>query len=133
MSNSIPRLCAKACASALLPSDENGPGMETPDTFSAPSASTAIDATTAESIPPLRPTSAFLKAAFANVILRPGDQRAVGVRDFFLRLLVLLAFAGDGIEKDQILFEGQACAATFPSAVNAMLAPSKIRLSSPPT
>ena len=59
--NSIPRFLANACASALLPSEEYGPGMDTPRTFSAPSASTAMLATTEESIPPLRPTNTFLK------------------------------------------------------------------------
>src|SRR5438046_7419537 len=58
--NSILRFFASVCASALLPAEENGPGMETPSTLSAPKASTAMAATTAESIPPLRPTSTFL-------------------------------------------------------------------------
>ena len=35
--------------------------MPTPITFSAPSASVAMAATSAESMPPLRPTSALLK------------------------------------------------------------------------
>ena len=42
----------------MLPRDEYGLGMETPTTFSAPSALTAMAATTAESIPPLNPSTA---------------------------------------------------------------------------
>ena len=57
---SMPRFFANDAASLLLPSDENGPGIETPNAFSAPSAVTASDATTAESMPPLSPTSTFL-------------------------------------------------------------------------
>ncbi len=52
----------------MLPRDEYGLGMETPTTFSAPSASTAIAATTAESIPPLKPSTADLKPHFRQVI-----------------------------------------------------------------
>ena len=57
----MPRFCARAFASLLLPSEENGPGMETPRTLAAPRASTARQATTAESTPPLKPTMVFLK------------------------------------------------------------------------
>ena len=51
----MPRLRARASASSMLPRDEYGLGMDTPRTFSAPRASTAMAATTAESIPPLNP------------------------------------------------------------------------------
>jgi hypothetical protein len=40
------------------PGDENGPGMPTPNTDCGPSAFAAIAATTAESMPPLSPTTA---------------------------------------------------------------------------
>ena len=40
--------------------------METPTTFSGPSDSTAMAATTAESIPPLKPSTADLKLHFAR-------------------------------------------------------------------
>src|SRR5712691_12694323 len=59
--NSIPRFSAKSRASARLPSDEYGPGMETPSTFSRPKAETAMAATTEESMPPLKPTTAERK------------------------------------------------------------------------
>ena len=52
----------------MLPRDEYWLGIETPTTFSGPSASTAIAATTAESIPPLRPSTADLKPHFPQVI-----------------------------------------------------------------
>jgi hypothetical protein len=42
----------------MLPCDEYGLGIETPVTFSAPRASTATTAVTAESTPPLRPITA---------------------------------------------------------------------------
>ena len=45
----------------MLPGEEYGLGIDTPTTFSAPSARTAIAATTAESIPPLKPSTADLK------------------------------------------------------------------------
>ena len=48
----------------MLPREEYGLGMETPTTFSAPSAFTAIAATTAESIPPLNPSTAERKLHF---------------------------------------------------------------------
>ena len=54
-SKRMPRFSASARASEMLPSDENGPGMPTPVTFSAPSASTAIAAVSEESMPPLSP------------------------------------------------------------------------------
>ena len=60
----IPRLRATASASSMLPREEYGLGMETPITFSAPRASTAITATTAESTPPLKPSTADLKLHF---------------------------------------------------------------------
>ena len=91
----------------MLPSEENGPGIETPKTLSAPRASTAIAATTAESIPAAEADQHFLEATFADVILRPGYQRAVGIRNFFMRLLMNLSFSRDGIEEDQILLECQ--------------------------
>jgi hypothetical protein len=55
--NFIPRLRASARASSMLPRDEYGLGMETPVTFSAPNASAAMTAVTAESTPPLKPTT----------------------------------------------------------------------------
>ncbi len=48
----MPRLDAIARASARVPSDEYGEGMDTHTTRSAPRASTATMATSAESIPP---------------------------------------------------------------------------------
>jgi hypothetical protein len=45
----------------MLPSDENGEGIITDKTFSAPRASQASVATSAESIPPERTRTHFLK------------------------------------------------------------------------
>ena len=50
-----------ARASVTLCSEEYGPGMPTPVTFSLPTASTAITAVRAESMPPLKPISTFEK------------------------------------------------------------------------
>ncbi len=56
---SIPRFSARRLASSTDSSDENCDGIINPLTFSAPSAPTARQATTEESIPPDRPTPAF--------------------------------------------------------------------------
>ena len=61
LSNLIPRLSANSFASVLLCSEEKEDGIDTPITFSLPIASTAIAAVSDESIPPLRPITAFLK------------------------------------------------------------------------
>ena len=55
----MPRFEASWRASRTLPSEEYGPGMATPVTFSFPTAATAMQATTEESMPPLSPTSVF--------------------------------------------------------------------------
>ena len=58
---SMPSARASASASALEWSDETALGIETPRTLSGPSASAAMTATSAESMPPESPTTAFLK------------------------------------------------------------------------
>ena len=57
ISKRMPRFSASARASWTLPSDEKGPGMPTPVTLRAPSASTAMAAVSEESMPPLSPMS----------------------------------------------------------------------------
>jgi hypothetical protein len=57
----MPRLRASAQASSRLPRDENCDGIAIPVTCSLPSASTAMAAVTAESIPPERPITTSLK------------------------------------------------------------------------
>ena len=56
-----PRFAASASASVTLPSLEKRDGMSTPTTCSGPSASTAIAATSDESIPPESPMSTSVK------------------------------------------------------------------------
>ena len=53
----MPRLSANSWESPTLPSDEYRDGMVTPTTLSAPNASTATVAVSAESMPPDSPTS----------------------------------------------------------------------------
>ena len=48
----------------MLPRLENGDGISTPSTFRAPSASTAIAAVRAESMPPDRPSRLRLNPHF---------------------------------------------------------------------
>ena len=55
----VSRFLANCFASLLLWSLENLEGIEIKDTFSEPRASTARQATNAESIPPLSPITAF--------------------------------------------------------------------------
>ena len=55
----MPRFSARAAASVLLWPLENLDGIEIPQTRELPRASTASAATSAESIPPLNPTSTF--------------------------------------------------------------------------
>jgi hypothetical protein len=50
--------------SSTLPAEENGMGMVTARTFFGPTASTARQHVTAESIPPDKPTTAFEKPHF---------------------------------------------------------------------
>ena len=54
-SQRMPRFAARANESSTLPREEYGLGMVRPRTFSGPSASAAITAVSAESMPPLRP------------------------------------------------------------------------------
>ena len=54
----MPRAWAVLRASDRLPSEEYGPGIATPSTLALPNASAASVTVSAESMPPLRPTSA---------------------------------------------------------------------------
>ena len=56
----MPRFSASAAASVLLWELENLDGIDTPTTRSRPRASTASAATSAESMPPLSPTTTLL-------------------------------------------------------------------------
>jgi len=58
---SMPRFVARRLASPRVPDDEYGDGMVTPLTFSRPSASTAMAATSEESMPPDSPITTCLK------------------------------------------------------------------------
>ncbi len=60
----IPRLAASSSASVTLPSLEKRDGMSTPTTWLGPSASTAIAATSDESMPPDNPMSTSVKPFF---------------------------------------------------------------------
>ena len=66
----------------MLPRDENSEGIKTPTTFSLPSASTARQAVSAESMPPLNPEHNLLEAILNHVIARPHDKRLVNLRVF---------------------------------------------------
>ena len=59
--NLIPRFSASFLASDWVWEEEYLEGMETPSTFSLPSASTAMTVVSDESMPPLMPTIACLK------------------------------------------------------------------------
>ena len=61
----IPRFSARSTASDTEPSEEYRDGSDTPVTFSGPSASTAIAATRAESIPPDNATNTFSNPLFS--------------------------------------------------------------------
>ena len=60
----MPRLAASAAASVMLASLEKRDGMSTPTTWSGPSASTAIAATSDESTPPDNPIRTLVKPFF---------------------------------------------------------------------
>ena len=62
----MPVASAKACASEIEWPDEYLLGMATPFTRLAPSASTARAATSAESIPPDKPTTTLRKPFFST-------------------------------------------------------------------
>ena len=57
----MPKFAASVSESDTLPTEEYRDGMLTPTTFPAPSASAAITATTAESMPPDMATATFEK------------------------------------------------------------------------
>ena len=57
VSVSMPRFAASASESSMLPWLENGDGISTPSTCAGPSASAAMAAVSAESIPPDRPST----------------------------------------------------------------------------
>ena len=57
----MPRLRARSSESSTLPWLEYGDGIITPSTFSGPTASAAIAAVRAESMPPDRPSSTVEK------------------------------------------------------------------------
>jgi hypothetical protein len=61
----IRKFSARAAASVTLPAEEYIEGIETPTTFSGPSAATARAQVTAESIPPESPTRAPRKPHLA--------------------------------------------------------------------
>jgi hypothetical protein len=63
---STPRFSAMARASARVPSDEYGDGIDTHVTRSAPSASAATSATSAESIPHDSATTTRSKPFFST-------------------------------------------------------------------
>jgi len=60
-SSSTPRFSASVWASPRVPSDEYGEGIVTHVTHSGPRASTAMRATSVESIPPESPMTTCLK------------------------------------------------------------------------
>ena len=62
--NLMLRLSANFSASNFVPGEEYCDGMDIPTTLSGPNASTAITAVKAESIPPLKPITTFLKPFF---------------------------------------------------------------------
>ena len=79
--NSIPRFSARVSASSKLSLDEYLVGMNTPNTFSFPSASFAITATRAESIPPeipMTPLRIMLLASLASALLLAGCSGSSG-------------------------------------------------------
>ena len=51
--------------------------------------------------------------AFADVVARAEDESLVGAGDFVGRLLVDVAFAGGGVEEDEVFFEGFGLGADF--------------------
>ena len=55
------RRWARAVASSIEPAELQGDGINRVEMFSGPSAAAAITATRAESMPPLKPKSAFPK------------------------------------------------------------------------
>ena len=44
----------------------------------------------------------FLETAFANIVARPRNQRAIRVSNLFARLFMHIAFSGGGVEEDQV-------------------------------
>ncbi len=63
--------------SSTLPAEENGMGMVTARTFFGPTASTARQHVTAESIPPDKPEDGLREAAFPHVVAEAEDERLV--------------------------------------------------------
>ena len=111
-----------------------GRAWRRPVTFSAPSAAAAIAATSAESIPPLKPHKHLLEAAFAHVIARAANQRSIGGVEFVRGLGADVAAARWPYRKERDPPAKEcACARDASVGRKATLPPSNIRLSLPPT
>ena len=67
----MPRFFASRAASRRVPAEEYGEDMVTPVTLAAPSASTAMQATSAESIPPDRPSTTWREPVLPHVVAQP--------------------------------------------------------------
>src|SRR6266849_5109913 len=89
VTNWIPKFLARTTASFLLPSEEYGPGMETPSTFSAPAQS----------------DQHLLEAALLDVVVRSGDQRTIGISDFFVWQGVEFTLPRGGVEEYEVLLK----------------------------
>jgi hypothetical protein len=105
-----------------------------PSTFSAPSASLAMAATSAESMPPLSPTSTLLESrtcARNRACPAPAPGRRPRCRP--LRSDGQSAGASKGSTTTRSSSNEAACAISSPLRIQASEEPSKIRLSLPPT
>src|SRR6266849_4533730 len=112
VTNWMLRFFASVTASALLPSDENGPGMETPSTFSPESIHRdrchhgGINS-------PAQSDEHFFEAAFLDVVVRPGDQRAIGIGNFFVRQRVEFPLPRSGVEQYEVLLKRKCLCGDF--------------------
>ena len=76
------RFSASSSASTMLPLELCALGMAMPVTFSAPNASTANAAVTAESIAAAQSQNRALEAAFEEIVAQPQDERRIKFSGF---------------------------------------------------
>ena len=91
--------------SSILERDEYGDGIITDKTFSAPIASHASAATTAESIPPDNPSTARFETVLARVVANAEHERAANRFDVVAGQTTFVRNAAIEIDCAEELFE----------------------------
>src|SRR6266446_764776 len=93
------RFFASVTASALLPSHENAEHILRPESIHRDRCHHGGINSSAQS------DEHLFEAAFLDVVVRPGDQRAIGIGDFFVRQRVEFPLPRSGVEQYEVLLK----------------------------